>query len=639
LARKILLADDSVTAQNMGRKILTEAGYEVITVNNGSAALKRITEQKPDVIVLDVYMPGYGGLEVCHRLKENPETARIPVLLTVGKLEPFKAEEARRVRADMHIIKPFDTSELLSAIAKLEDRIVAQAEMPKKGRFAKPGAEEAPPPDSYGDQQSGWKSRLIAPRKKAKAEKSELKAEAHEEIKDVRPEPPRAFNSDEGLEEDTVNAKDWRTLLSTREAEEKAATANAERQIEQGEIEENAKSKGVADVVRPKTQQRAHEHGEKRASEKEGTTPAERDIALAASAETAAEIVARAEAAVQAEKAEEDPAEIRETPRAAEPTQATAADRKQVRDEREDRDVADALASLAPVPNENNVEPANDRELVATGVHKESFSGPRWMAQAVLVSQEESSSLLEQEMEQAFKHFAAAEPPASFSMGPLEAMSFSAPADDEEAPERQPYNQPEQVVEPAPVGQAGAAIPDPEVALAADAHPPTQLETKAADEGPAPAGIMGALWMSTPAAYVAATAGPHAAENQLAQASPDARAPETIPAESAFAAAAGALAPSFAAESEPAEIRVESGNKESDLAAAWQSWREVREGDAQPAASPAPQPEAKAESNNDDETHGEEISSLVDTMLAELKPKLMKEIAKKMGKEKDKGKR
>ena len=98
MARKILLADDSVTAQNMGRKILTDAGYEVITVNNGSAALKRVGEHKPDLIVLDVYMPGYSGLEVCQRLKDSPETARIPILLTVGKLEPFKPEEATRVK-------------------------------------------------------------------------------------------------------------------------------------------------------------------------------------------------------------------------------------------------------------------------------------------------------------------------------------------------------------------------------------------------------------------------------------------------------------------------------------------------------------------------------------------------------------
>jgi hypothetical protein len=69
-------------------------------------------------------MPGYGGLEVCQRLKESEATMKIPVLLTVGKMEPFKVDEAKRVHADGHIIKPFDASELLSALTKLEDKIV-----------------------------------------------------------------------------------------------------------------------------------------------------------------------------------------------------------------------------------------------------------------------------------------------------------------------------------------------------------------------------------------------------------------------------------------------------------------------------------------------------------------------------------
>ena len=181
MARKILLADDSVTAQNMGRKILADAGYDVFTVNNGSAALKRITEIKPDLIVLDVYMPGYSGLEVCQRLKDAAETAHIPVLLTVGKLEPFKPEEARRVRADAHIVKPFEASELLTAITRLEDRMVPQSD----GRFTtsvsgverfggegggkKTGAE--------GDADTGWKSRLRFPSKKKKEEKEEPEPE------------------------------------------------------------------------------------------------------------------------------------------------------------------------------------------------------------------------------------------------------------------------------------------------------------------------------------------------------------------------------------------------------------------------------------------------------------------------------
>lgn len=138
MPRTVLLADDSVTAQNMGRRILTDAGYEVITVNNGSAALKKIHEIRPDLIVLDVYMPGYGGLEVCQRLKESGDTTKIPVLLSVGKMEPFKADEAKRVRADAHIVKPFEASELLAALAKLEDRIVPQAESSKGRKSKKP---------------------------------------------------------------------------------------------------------------------------------------------------------------------------------------------------------------------------------------------------------------------------------------------------------------------------------------------------------------------------------------------------------------------------------------------------------------------------------------------------------------------
>jgi CheY-like chemotaxis protein len=176
LARKILLADDSVTAQNMGRKILADAGYDVITVNNGSAALKRITEIRPDLIVLDVYMPGYSGLEVCQRIKESSETAHIPVLLTVGKLEPFKPEEARRVRADAHIVKPFEASELLTAITKLEDRMVPQ--QAEGSRFSsstagierfsgEPGGKKS---ESSTETDSGWKNRIRFPAKKKKEE-------------------------------------------------------------------------------------------------------------------------------------------------------------------------------------------------------------------------------------------------------------------------------------------------------------------------------------------------------------------------------------------------------------------------------------------------------------------------------------
>src|SRR5215469_1735617 len=112
-----------MTAQNMGKKILTDAGYDVVAVSNGAAAVKKIAEHKPDIIILDIYMPGYSGLEVCDKVRASHDTLKTPVLLTVGKMEPYRPEDANRVRADGVIIKPFEASDLLAVIKKLEERV------------------------------------------------------------------------------------------------------------------------------------------------------------------------------------------------------------------------------------------------------------------------------------------------------------------------------------------------------------------------------------------------------------------------------------------------------------------------------------------------------------------------------------
>src|SRR5579859_5436080 len=250
LARKILLADDSVTAQNMGRKILADAGYEVITVNNGSAALKKINEQKPDLIVLDVYMPGYSGLEVCQRLKEVGETSRIPILLTVGKLEPFKPEEVKRVRADGFIVKPFEASELLSALSKLEDRIVPRSEPSKPGRFAR--ATAAIDEGRYDktvaiEEDSSWKNRIAFPSKK-KGKDKDVEPEADEPAaytpvnKDLRSviEHKLAETPGNGKTEDRVDLGALAPVGLPKDVtpEEIAALAAAAAQM-QGKIAEN----------------------------------------------------------------------------------------------------------------------------------------------------------------------------------------------------------------------------------------------------------------------------------------------------------------------------------------------------------------------------------------------------------------
>lgn len=144
MALKILLADDNITAQKMGSKILTDAGYEVVAVSNGAAALKKIASHKPGLLILDVYMPGYTGLEVCLKIKSAAETAALPVVLTVTNMEPFNPEDGNRVKADGVMIKPFEATDLLAIVQKLEAKLQPAAPAPPepKGEAAKKAAAE-----------------------------------------------------------------------------------------------------------------------------------------------------------------------------------------------------------------------------------------------------------------------------------------------------------------------------------------------------------------------------------------------------------------------------------------------------------------------------------------------------------------
>ncbi len=119
MAITILLADDSVPAQNTGRKILTEAGYDVVTASNGLEALRKLNEAAPALAILDIFMPGYTGLEICQKLRSVPATAALPVILTVGKLEPFREGDAIKVGANATLVKPFVTEQMLKAVHSL----------------------------------------------------------------------------------------------------------------------------------------------------------------------------------------------------------------------------------------------------------------------------------------------------------------------------------------------------------------------------------------------------------------------------------------------------------------------------------------------------------------------------------------
>jgi len=116
---RILLVDDSPHAQRMGERILTEEGYEVVTVSNADSALIRLEDVDPDVVLADTVMPGRTGFEICQYLKMSPRHRHVRVILTAGILETLEDEQVRRAEADGMLKKPFEASVLLATVKPL----------------------------------------------------------------------------------------------------------------------------------------------------------------------------------------------------------------------------------------------------------------------------------------------------------------------------------------------------------------------------------------------------------------------------------------------------------------------------------------------------------------------------------------
>jgi CheY-like chemotaxis protein len=105
----------------MGERILSEEGYEVVTVSNADSALIRLDDVDPDVVLADVVMPGRTGYEICQYLKMSPRHKHVRVILTAGVLETLDEAAAARVEADSTLRKPFEASALLAAVKPLAD--------------------------------------------------------------------------------------------------------------------------------------------------------------------------------------------------------------------------------------------------------------------------------------------------------------------------------------------------------------------------------------------------------------------------------------------------------------------------------------------------------------------------------------
>ena len=115
---KILVADDNSNIQKMVGLALKDQGIDVVAVGNGEAAVRKIVDVRPDLVLADVFMPVRNGYEVCKYVKENSELAHIPVILLVGAFDPLDEQEAQRVGADGVLKKPFVPPDPLISMVK-----------------------------------------------------------------------------------------------------------------------------------------------------------------------------------------------------------------------------------------------------------------------------------------------------------------------------------------------------------------------------------------------------------------------------------------------------------------------------------------------------------------------------------------
>src|SRR3984885_11084050 len=130
---RILVADDNTNIQKMVVLAFQERGVEVIAVGNGEAAVRRLPDANPDLVLAYVFMPVRNGYEVCEFVKKDPRFSHVPVILLVGAFDPLDEKEARRVGADGVLKKPFVPPDPLIAMvmSALEKNPRVAAEMAK----------------------------------------------------------------------------------------------------------------------------------------------------------------------------------------------------------------------------------------------------------------------------------------------------------------------------------------------------------------------------------------------------------------------------------------------------------------------------------------------------------------------------
>lgn len=123
MSRKVLVVDDDRSVARFLQDALETEGYQVMVAANGLQGLLSAQQEGPDLVILDVMLPGLDGFEVCHRLRSDPQTSHLPIIMYSGKGRENDRLTGEKVGANEYLIKPIDLEEIL---AKMESLLQSQ---------------------------------------------------------------------------------------------------------------------------------------------------------------------------------------------------------------------------------------------------------------------------------------------------------------------------------------------------------------------------------------------------------------------------------------------------------------------------------------------------------------------------------
>jgi two-component system sensor histidine kinase/response regulator len=118
LEHKILIIDDDIIAQNILCSTLSGAGYSVIVASNGEEGIGKAAQELPDLIILDIMMPGMDGADVASFLKTNPETENIPIIFLSSLITERSKTNRSKNNEATYLSKPYNGDELLNEVKK-----------------------------------------------------------------------------------------------------------------------------------------------------------------------------------------------------------------------------------------------------------------------------------------------------------------------------------------------------------------------------------------------------------------------------------------------------------------------------------------------------------------------------------------